>query len=773
MIGDYVSDTSAYDARIAIDSKNNIYILFTDQASGKPTVKKFENGIWIVVGTEGFVDHSVFTTDFEIDKKDSLYIGFIDPSLSYRGFIYKFKGSWEKLDSVDIPGAKHDGMCFVVDSNGFPVVFANAPDLSGVKVFKYDGSGWNEVGNLHLLTYYKSEAFDIALDSLERPVVLFRDKSIGGRPTAMIYSNSNWSVLKSGIVGQEVTDGRIVISKSGEVIIAVKEYYYSSRITVMRLKDWNWSMLGIRGVLRQGAYGASFSLIVNQKGHPILASGDIGNNGKATVIEYTDSTWEGKGVLGLSFEVASDNTIRIGKNNKPYLFFTEYDYPLNPRPRLLEYKDGSWNRIDLGIIDSVSANYADMEIDSTGKIYMAWYSKYGLYSENGFTVVSYFNGVIDTIGEPGFSSNHVFNDHFDLSLDHNGVPYIVYGSTRVKKFDGTSWVAVGSEVFGSADVDVQSLTFDSLNSPVIAFIDNNLIGDPLTILKFDGNDWIYLGDSLGISGAFRSEVNISANRNGQLYVGYNYALWDNGGFVYTMGVKTYDGGTWVFVGDSSISTGSVVDSKLLFDRNNSLYIIYSDLDLNGRMVVKKYVDSIWLDIGNGPLSTSNTKHCTADFDSDGKMYLSGSQFTAFAYKSTSAIKEQIDVNENQFSIDNGYENYQWYYNGIALQNDTIYTLEVTQNGLYHCTFNNGGCTGTSNTVQYILTSIEEPLNKFTGFPNPVINFYQLSERTSWELYDTNGRLLKTGESNNIDFRLYTKSYYFLKVRNETLKIIKM
>ena len=69
MIGDYVSDTSAYDARIAIDSKNNIYILFTDQASGKPTVKKFENGIWIVVGTEGFVDHSVFTTDFEIDKK--------------------------------------------------------------------------------------------------------------------------------------------------------------------------------------------------------------------------------------------------------------------------------------------------------------------------------------------------------------------------------------------------------------------------------------------------------------------------------------------------------------------------------------------------------------------------------------------------------------------------------------------------------------------------------------------------------------------------------
>ncbi len=95
-----------------------------------------------------------------------------------------------------------------------------------------------------------------------------------------------------------------------------------------------------------------------------------------------------------------------------------------------------------------------------------------------------------------------------------------------------------------------------------------------------------------------------------------------------------------------------------------------------------------------------------------------------------------NVNDTLFSDYSGVN--QWYWNGSQIPgaHDSIYV--PTQSGLYYCTATDiYGCTGTSNTINYIMPGISIPVmtNAAMIFPNPAKDFVSIKMMTAGEKFN--------------------------------------
>lgn len=92
-----------------------------------------------------------------------------------------------------------------------------------------------------------------------------------------------------------------------------------------------------------------------------------------------------------------------------------------------------------------------------------------------------------------------------ITLDSNNVAYIAYrdfwyynfNRATVRKFNGTSWVTVGSSEFSQGEVLYISLVFDSNNRTYVRYGDT-ANSFKSTVKKYDGTSWMNVG-SVGFS----------------------------------------------------------------------------------------------------------------------------------------------------------------------------------------------------------------------------------------------------------------------------------
>ncbi len=127
-------------------------------------------------------------------------------------------------------------------------------------------------------------------------------------------------------------------------------------------------------------------------------------------------------------------------------------------------------------------------------------------------------------------------------------------------------------------------------------------------------------------------------------------------------------------------------------------------------------------------------------------------------------------------------NYQWYKDGIELENDTLQTLKVIENGVYMVAVNLNGCVSTSSYLKTNL-GIEKisELSLFV-FPNPLISnqfeIKNLTQNMIVEIKDITGKNVdfeKIG-ANIFEIKNIVSGIYFINVidsnQNYTFKIFK-
>jgi len=206
-------------------------------------------------------------------------------------------------------------------------------------------------------------------------------------------------------------------------------------------------------------------------------------------------------------------------------------------------------------------------------------------------------GAWDTVGSAGFTTGAA--DNIKLVMDDSGTPYVAYRdvsdySARVMKYSGAAWVTLGTagsvtgSLLGSPPREI-SLALDSSGAPYLAYTDA-VNGSKVTVKRYDGSSWVTVG-SAGLSGGAADNISLAVTSDGTPYVAYNDAFFDS-----DLMVKRYNGILWEGAGLSFVQDADNI--SLAMDGNDILYAAYRQVSLSTSTVfVKRYDGSTWDSLG--------------------------------------------------------------------------------------------------------------------------------------------------------------------------------
>ena len=239
------NDTESYFPGIAIDSGDNVHIIWTDGVtwnanntfSGQTSLyyrKKDTNGNWS--GTIQLTNESVYQSDLAIDQFDNLHVVFVSGTGTG---IYYFKSNGNEwlnpFMAVAPSGSDYfpDISC-EPNGNGLHLVWYN--DYNGLRVLysHYDGTSWSpsEEVNDPNLDYFASYPL-IAVDSSNDPHVVWEEQSHGG----VVYRQKQHSGWSKKI---QINLSSHYVDKSTDVAISLNDVLHTVWISYSKL-FYNWA----------------------------------------------------------------------------------------------------------------------------------------------------------------------------------------------------------------------------------------------------------------------------------------------------------------------------------------------------------------------------------------------------------------------------------------------------------------------------------------------------------------------------------------------------
>ncbi|MCX6247823.1 MAG: T9SS type A sorting domain-containing protein [Bacteroidetes bacterium] len=327
------------------------------------------------------------------------------------------------------------------------------------------------------------------------------------------------------------------------------------------------------------------SLAISPSGQPYVAFEN--GVGLATVMKYDSTHWV---KLGNDFSNGLNHytSLAFAPLGIPYLAFQGYEtsgYML----RVVQFDGYQWIDVgSTGVFSDGSPHSICIAFNpSDGQPYIAYRDEVN----SGKASVMKFNGISwINVGSRGFSTGEVDDIRiaFDPSDGQCYVAYQDYGDSQhatVMKFTGTNWANVGSAGFSAGKVDYLSLAISpSEGTPYVAYQDfsNSM---KLTVMKFMGTGWV----NVGIAGfsAGNASPSIAFSPSGQPYVAYS-----DGGDSGKASVMKFDGVNWVYVGNAGFSAGSSFFVALAFSPTGQPYVAYKDYSMFEEATVMKY-DSVY------------------------------------------------------------------------------------------------------------------------------------------------------------------------------------
>lgn len=242
------------------------------------------------------------------------------------------------------------------------------------------------------------------------------------------------------------------------------------------------------------------------------------------------------------------------------------------------------------ILSEAGGVYPYICIDKTNTPYIVYFDQ----NTNGGCAVKKFTGSQWISVGSNLNIGYVGNPSMDF--DSSGTPYVAYrddntgSKATVKRFDGTNWITLGSAGFTPSGASFESLKIGPDNTPYLAFRDVQY-NYSASVMKFNGTNWVYVGTpgfspQAPASGA--GCTSLAIDKNGVLYVAF-LDLSNN----WQASVMKFDGTDWVYVGAPNISGGSADATSLVIDSQNTPIIAYT----NGSAQVKRFDGTNWISVG--------------------------------------------------------------------------------------------------------------------------------------------------------------------------------
>jgi gliding motility-associated-like protein len=302
--------------------------------------------------------------------------------------------------------------------------------------------------------------------------------------------------------------------------------------------------------------------------------------------------------------------------------------------------------------------------DATGDLYTVLQD-----ASNGYkATVQKRNGTSwSTVGTAGFSDYMVYNPTIAVN-QANGDLYVAYVESvsgvyklSCNKFNGTSWVDVGSaEFFITGASGRPGMAINSSGNPVIVTPSS---ATTFQVLQFNGTSWDNLTTGAtntvpatapldvlyqyGVNGSEdRNNYFPFADSNGDIYVAVSSPLIASDG----INVFKYSGGTWTKVGANLPGGSNDKYQRIVKAPDGTLYVAYSQTS-NATPICKIYVHkwngTSWVDITGGGTQIFNSTYSNFNgfsfdiaFDSNSVPYVlyqnTGNDWRAYVKKYNSS-----------------------------------------------------------------------------------------------------------------------------------------
>jgi len=385
------------------------------------------------------------------------------------------------------------------------------------------------------------------------------------------------------------------------------------------------------------------SLALDGSGNPYVAWPDhAGDDYEIYLKRYDGANWVEVGSGSATGGGISDNSgssyypsLALDGSGNPYVAWPDHagdDYEIY----LKRYDGANWVEVGSGSASGggISGNsgpslFPSLALDGSGNPYVAWTDDtsgdYEIYVKryDGANWVEVGSG---SATGGGISDNSGSSYYPSLALDGSGNPYVAWGDNTsgnyeiyIKRFDGISWVDVGSGSAsggGISDNDgvssYPSLALHGFGTAYVAWLDNTSGNYEIYIERFDGANWVEVGSGSASGGGISDNdgdshgASLALDGSGNPYVAWH----DTTSTDWEIYIKRFDGTNWVEVGSGSASGGGISDNSggswlpsLALDPSGKPYVAWSDhTGGDWEIYIKRFDGISWVEVGSGSAS---------------------------------------------------------------------------------------------------------------------------------------------------------------------------
>lgn len=315
--------------------------------------------------------------------------------------------------------------------------------------------------------------------------------------------------------------------------------------------------------------------------------------------------WQIVGTADFSSDTMETIPIAISPSGTPYIAYQ--DGTNGNKANVMKYNGTTWVSVGAEDFSTGQAGDISLAIDATGTPYVAYFDA---ASSSRAMVQKYDGASWVTVGSADFSTSSISNTR--LAFNPSGTPYLAFADAghhiTIMNFDGNDWVAVGdpyTSVLGAVPV----LAFSTTGTPYVAF-SNISTGQP-TIISFNGTSWELVGSPIA-SVNLATNVSFAISSDNTLYVG-TADIAD-----YYLKMFTFNGSSWEQIGSTGTEVSSG-DTNMAFSPSGTLYVAYKNT--NTKSGVIKYNGSDWENVGDAQFSTIGITMTTLAFSPDGTAYI--------------------------------------------------------------------------------------------------------------------------------------------------------
>ena len=157
------------------------------------------------------------------------------------------------------------------------------------------------------------------------------------------------------------------------------------------------------------------------------------------------------------------------------------------------------------------------------------------------------------------------------------------------------------------------------DQPYVAFADGTIGGGKASVMKYNGMNWTYVGNS-GFSAGWTYFVNLAFNTSGQPFVAYQ-------DYQVSASVMKFDGTNWVNVGNADFSAGHADYISLALSPTGQPCVAYEDYENEYRATVMEFDGTNWVNVGNAGFSTGEVWFTSLAFNPSGQPYVAYTDFS--------------------------------------------------------------------------------------------------------------------------------------------------